>query len=61
MRTQRSLSYPAARTVDQIDEYHGVLIKDPYRWMENLGDAKLWARWMPDGESPRVLVRLRLR
>jgi len=38
-------SYPTARTVDQTDEYHGIVVKDPYRWMENLDDPDL-ATWV---------------
>jgi prolyl oligopeptidase len=30
-----SLVYPTTAKVDQIDEYHGVKIADPYRWLEN--------------------------
>lgn len=29
-----SLKYPATKTVDQKDDYHGTLIADPYRWLE---------------------------
>jgi prolyl oligopeptidase len=28
--------YPAARTMEQIDDYHGTLVHDPYRWLEDV-------------------------
>jgi prolyl oligopeptidase len=36
--------YPAARTVDQVDDYHGLRVADPYRWMEAL-DAPEVTAW----------------
>lgn len=39
-----TLAYPAARTVDQVDDYHGVKVADPYRWLEELDapDTRAW-------------------
>nr|WP_293836739.1 prolyl oligopeptidase family serine peptidase [uncultured Arsenicibacter sp.] len=31
-------TYPVTRTVDSTDSYFGRTYKDPYRWLENLGD-----------------------
>ena len=31
----QGLNYPVTRTVDQQDNYHGVTIADPYRWLED--------------------------
>jgi prolyl oligopeptidase len=33
--TDTSLAYPEARKVEQLDDYHGLKIADPYRWLEN--------------------------
>lgn len=31
----QKLDYPQANKVNQIDDYHGVKVADPYRWLEN--------------------------
>ncbi|MGA2210946.1 MAG: prolyl oligopeptidase family serine peptidase [Acidimicrobiales bacterium] len=34
------LAYPNARRGDAVDDYHGELVADPYRWLEDAGSAE---------------------
>ncbi|WP_263368004.1 prolyl oligopeptidase family serine peptidase [Edaphobacter bradus] len=38
------LNYPKAHTVEQVDDYFGTKVHDPYRWMENVDspEVKSW-------------------
>jgi prolyl oligopeptidase len=35
-----TLTYPAARRGDQVDDYHGTRVADPYRWLEDLDSTE---------------------
>jgi prolyl oligopeptidase len=39
-----SISYPASKTVDVVDDYHGTAVADPYRWLEHIdsSDTQSW-------------------
>ncbi len=39
-----SFEYPVAKKVDQLDDYHGTKVADPYRWLEDTdsADTKVW-------------------
>ena len=41
---QTRLSYPEAKRVEQVDDYFGTKVADPYRWLEQLDSAetKAW-------------------
>ena len=46
------LDYPDTKKVDQVDEYHGVSVADPYRWLEGdvrvKDDVAAWVRAQND-------------
>ena len=41
---QEKLSYPATKKVEQVDDYFGTKVADPYRWLEydTAQDVKQW-------------------
>ena len=47
------LTYPEARTVDAVDDYNGVKVADPYRWLEDIDSPEVHA-WV---EKENALTR----
>ncbi len=39
--------YPDARRVEQVDDYHGIRVSDPYRWLEDIESAQT-KRWIAE-------------
>ncbi len=65
----RPQHYPESRTVDQVDTYHGVVVPDPFRWLENADNPEVlaWtdaqhelARSILDSIPARAAIRSRL-
>jgi len=38
---QARLAYPPTERVAQVDDYYGTRVEDPYRWLEQTGDARV--------------------
>jgi prolyl oligopeptidase len=69
-RPMPRLDYPKTRTVDQVDDYHGTKVADPYRWLESLDapETREWieaenkvARGWLDAIPARVALEARLK
>ena len=68
-RAEPSLDYPEAPTVNQVDDYHGVKVADPYRWLEDSSSPQT-RRWIEaenkltfaylDGIPERPVIKKRL-
>src|SRR5260221_9124607 len=44
-QTSVKLGYPVAKKIDHTDDYNGVKVADPYRWLEDT-DSKDTAEWV---------------
>ena len=46
---QMPMKYPETRRVEQVDEYHGVKVADPYRWLEaDVRESAEVAEWVKE-------------
>ncbi|HEX2476478.1 MAG TPA: prolyl oligopeptidase family serine peptidase [Lacipirellulaceae bacterium] len=46
-KSDGKISYPETRRVDQVDEFHGVKVEDPYRWLEaDVRESSEVAEWV---------------
>ena len=45
-KSPEKLTYPVTKKVDQVDDYFGTKVADPYRWLEddNAEDVKAWVQ-----------------
>ena len=43
-QTAKKIVYPESKKLEQIDDYHGAKVADPYRWLEELdsADTRAW-------------------
>ena len=43
---QTKVEYPKTKKIDQVDDYHGTKVADPYRWLEddNSAETKAWVQ-----------------
>lgn len=67
----QALEYPTSNKVDQVDDYHGTSVSDPYRWLEDdVRESDSVAAWVDaqnkvtfdylEGIDERTLIEQRL-
>ena len=49
-------SYPVAKKTDQVDDYHGVKVADPYRWLRASRLPATHGSWVEAENKARVCV-----
>jgi prolyl oligopeptidase len=50
--TPQALEYPNTAVVNQVDEYHGVKVSDPYRWLEDdVRESQAVKEWVDEQNS----------
>lgn len=46
-KAQPEIKYPITKKVDQVDDYFGTKVEDPYRWLENENDPEV-KKWIEE-------------
>ncbi len=41
-----AMNYPPSKQIDQVDDYHGIQVNDPYRWLEQPADQPEVRSWI---------------
>ncbi len=65
-KKEEKIAYPVTKKVDQVDDYFGTKVADPYRWLEddNAADVKEWVKAQNDvtfGTLAKIPFREKIR